>query len=121
MENKEKVSSLTSNDNSNEPAPVFICSNCSLKQSYDYKGCNPPFAKNICTIDESYIMKDPFSPSNKNEFLILGADCSICKKSVCVATNCSIFFKNTFCKKCAIKQKDLYPERLQKIIEHVFK
>lgn len=34
-------------------------------------------------LEESYVMKDPFSP-DRDRFLVLGARCSICGKLACV-------------------------------------
>lgn len=34
-------------------------------------------------LEESYIMKDPFS-SDKAKFLVLGSQCSVCGRLVCV-------------------------------------
>nr|CAD7440784.1 unnamed protein product [Timema bartmani] len=58
----------------------FVCSTCGLTEHYTYKGKQPPFCKKISFIDDSYVMKDPFSPPNKNQFLLLGSDCHLCNK-----------------------------------------
>nr|CAD7586236.1 unnamed protein product [Timema genevievae] len=60
----------------------FVCSTCGLTEHYTYKGKQPPFCKKISFIDDSYVMKDPFSPPNKNQFLLLGSDCHLCNKQL---------------------------------------
>ncbi|KAJ9589937.1 hypothetical protein L9F63_016921, partial [Diploptera punctata] len=57
---------------------VFKCSKCGLEEHYMYKGKKPPFAKKIVLLEESYVIKDPFSPPNEKQFLLLGSDCRVC-------------------------------------------
>ncbi|KDR08158.1 Putative transferase C1orf69-like protein, mitochondrial, partial [Zootermopsis nevadensis] len=62
---------------------IFTCVRCGLKEHYFYKGKKPPFTKKISFREDSYVMKDPFSPPNKNQLLLLGSDCSLCNIPVC--------------------------------------
>ena len=77
----------------------FSCAYCPLEEHYDYKGAKPPFARQIHFSEDSYIMRDPMSLPNRGEVLVLGADCNICKKTVCLA--CSLFYAKRFCSQCA--------------------
>nr|XP_055230333.1 cysteine-rich DPF motif domain-containing protein 1 isoform X2 [Gorilla gorilla gorilla] len=43
---------------------------------------SPP-APSRCLLEESYVMKDPFT-SDKDRFLVLGSCCSLCSRLVCV-------------------------------------
>nr|CAD7433507.1 unnamed protein product [Timema monikensis] len=91
----------------------FVCSTCGLTEHYTYKGKQPPFCKKISFIDDSYIMKDPFSPPNKNQFLLLGSDCHLCNKQVCQSQNCSLFYSKRFCQTCAADNIGYFPVQIQ--------
>lgn len=94
-----------------EPIPKinFSCDFCPLNEWCEFKGTNPPFARQIRFAEECYVMKDPFSPApgphsnktNSEYVLVLGADCALCHRSVCKAAECSIFYGKTFCLTCA--------------------
>lgn len=90
---------------------ILKCCYCHLEERYDYKGSKSLFAKHLSFTEDCYIMKDPFNPSNRGEILVLGADCSICEKSVC--TECSLFYINRFCKGCALKNIQHFPQKLK--------
>lgn len=92
---------------------VFRCTSCDLSENYDYKGRKPPFSKLINLTYESYVMKDPFSPPNKGQFLILGSDCSECHKPFCQASSCSFFYRRFYCIPCAQKNVQQFPSQLQ--------
>ncbi|KAK3518122.1 hypothetical protein QTP70_033217 [Hemibagrus guttatus] len=63
-------------------------------------------------LEDCYGMRDPFTP-NKDKFLILGSKCSLCKKTVCVGTDCSIFYTKRFCLPCVRKNLEQFPEQIQ--------
>lgn len=98
---------------------TFTCSFCYLKERYDYKGTKPPFARQLIYLEECYIMKDPFSLPNKGEVLVLGADCNICKRIVCLG--CSIFYTQRFCLKCAFNNIQKLPFQLHSKINNLMK
>lgn len=87
----------------------FKCSQCGLFEEAHYKGTNPPFSRKIELKYPSYIMKDPFSPPGKGEILILGADCVMCNKTVCISKQCSIFYFKTYCVECVQNSLDKFP------------
>lgn len=89
---------------------TFKCTYCPLEEHYDFKGGKPPFARQIKFSEDCYIMKDPMSLPNRGEVLVLGADCGLCKKSVCLG--CSIFYTKRFCPKCATDCKSNLPVQL---------
>ena len=68
-----------------EPRPLgtFECQLCALSAPYSYVGQKPPDTQAVVLLEESYIMKDPFS-SDKARFLVLGSRCSVCSRLVCV-------------------------------------
>ncbi|XP_073644162.1 cysteine-rich DPF motif domain-containing protein 1 isoform X6 [Tursiops truncatus] len=65
------------------PLGVFECQLCALTAPYSYVGQQPPGAQSVALLEESYVMRDPFTP-NKDRFLILGSRCSVCGRLVCV-------------------------------------
>lgn len=91
---------------------IFTCIRCGLQERYFYKGKHPPFAK-ILFREDSYVMKDPFSPPNKNQLLLLGSDCSLCNMPVCQSPDCSIFYTKRFCRTCADENLKHFPSEVQ--------
>lgn len=89
---------------------VFACSFCTLRERYDYKGARPPFAQQLVYSEECYVMKDPFGPPNRGEVLVLGGDCDVCKRAVCLG--CSVFYARRFCSSCATANLPDLPAQL---------
>lgn len=96
-----------------EEGGIFTCTKCGLQERYFYKGRNPPSNKKIVFLEDCYVMKDPFSPPNKNQFLLLGSECSLCNKAVCQSPNCSIFYTRRFCRSCAEENMEHFPAAVQ--------
>uniref|UniRef100_A0A2K5P988 Cysteine-rich DPF motif domain-containing protein 1 n=1 Tax=Cebus imitator TaxID=2715852 RepID=A0A2K5P988_CEBIM len=65
------------------PLGVFECELCALTAPYSYVGQKPPNTQSMVLLEESYVMKDPFT-SDKGRFLVLGSHCSLCSRLVCV-------------------------------------
>ncbi|EPY87023.1 hypothetical protein CB1_000279021 [Camelus ferus] len=65
------------------PLGVFECQLCSLTAPYSYVGQQPPDTQSVVLLEESYVMRDPFT-ADKGRFLILGSRCSLCGRLVCV-------------------------------------
>ncbi|XP_023077509.1 cysteine-rich DPF motif domain-containing protein 1 isoform X1 [Piliocolobus tephrosceles] len=65
------------------PLGVFECELCALTAPYSYVGQEPPNTQSMVLLEESYVMKDPFT-SHKDRFLVLGSRCSLCSRLVCV-------------------------------------
>ena len=93
----------------------FECGVCGLCEMCQYYGSSPPFVrKGLEFTEPCYVMLDPFSPYNPKKasnFLVLGAECSACRATVCV--DCSIFFTKTFCVECAQFNINEFPPDLQ--------
>lgn len=47
--------------------------------------CVSDFLSFVRLLEECFVTKDPFSP-DREKFLILGSECSLCKKRVCVGS-----------------------------------
>uniref|UniRef100_A0A3B5JWM7 Cysteine-rich DPF motif domain-containing protein 1 n=1 Tax=Takifugu rubripes TaxID=31033 RepID=A0A3B5JWM7_TAKRU len=62
---------------------IFSCQLCDLRSPYSYYGQKPPNTRAIVLLEECFVTKDPFSP-DREKFLILGSECSLCRKRVCV-------------------------------------
>uniref|UniRef100_A0A8C5VCA0 Cysteine-rich DPF motif domain-containing protein 1 n=1 Tax=Microcebus murinus TaxID=30608 RepID=A0A8C5VCA0_MICMU len=65
------------------PLGMFECELCALTAPYSYVGQKPPNTQSVVLLEESYVMKDPFT-SDKDRFLVLGSRCSLCSRLVCV-------------------------------------
>uniref|UniRef100_A0A336LM46 Cysteine-rich DPF motif domain-containing protein 1 n=1 Tax=Culicoides sonorensis TaxID=179676 RepID=A0A336LM46_CULSO len=122
LQDTETKPSTSKRDEKEEPELIkFKCDSCSLQEMAHYKGKNPYFVKNICFTEDCYVMKDPFSPppapdtkkSFTEYFLVLGAHCSKCDKSVCRGNECSFFYGQTYCLNCAQSQIKNFPLEIQ--------
>ncbi|XP_075298605.1 cysteine-rich DPF motif domain-containing protein 1 isoform X2 [Opisthocomus hoazin] len=91
-----------------QPTGEFTCQLCGLTAPYTYYGQKPPNTCSVVILEESYVMKDPFSP-DKDKFLILGSHCSLCSRSVCVGTECSLFYSKRFCLPCVNENLEAFP------------
>jgi hypothetical protein len=97
----------------------FLCTECRMSELVHYYGKKPPFAKNVEFLEDSFIMKDPFSaPPTRNGkrsfteyFLVIGSRCSICDADFC--KDCSIFYSKTFCIRCAHDHVSQFPVEIQ--------
>lgn len=97
----------------------FLCSSCDLHEKCHYFGRTPPFANQIEFFEDCYVMKDPFSKqptkliSRSDYFLVLGSECSSCKKVVCKDIECSIYYKLSYCLTCAKENIKQFPIEVQ--------
>ncbi|XP_053574989.1 cysteine-rich DPF motif domain-containing protein 1 [Bombina bombina] len=103
-------------DESLQPKGIFECQLCRLSVPYTYFGQKPPNTHSLVLLEESFIMKDPFSP-DKDAFLILGSPCSLCNRVVCVGTECSLFYAKRFCLPCVLKNKDGFPPEIRQDLD----
>ncbi|KAI4467096.1 cysteine-rich pdf motif domain-containing protein 1 [Holotrichia oblita] len=99
--------------------PSFQCAICQLNEKYDYFGMNPPYMRHYLLLEDSYTIEDPFLPPKQGEFIILGANCIKCRKSVCKDQECSIYFDGTICLKCAKDCMSIFPTALQDKINKI--
>jgi hypothetical protein len=104
-----------------EPEKIqFRCSGCSMVELVNYFGKKPPFTRNIELLEDSFVMKDPFTaPPNKHNqkrsfteyFIVIGCNCTICQSPVC--KDCSVFYSKTFCYECAQSKIHQFPLEVQ--------
>ncbi|XP_016077702.1 PREDICTED: cysteine-rich DPF motif domain-containing protein 1 isoform X2 [Miniopterus natalensis] len=93
------------------PLGVFECQLCALTAPYSYVGQKPPNTQSVILLEESYVMKDPFTP-DKDRFLILGSRCSICSR-----LECSLFYSKRFCLPCVQENVHAFPQEIQQDLE----
>lgn len=106
-------------ENVEQPKIDFTCSSCKMSEKVDYFGKAPPFTKNIEFLEDSYVMRDPFTaPPSRNGtrsfteyFIVLGSHCRMCSLVVC--KDCSVFYSNTFCLICANSEISQFPLEIQ--------
>ncbi|KAL2775461.1 cysteine-rich DPF motif domain-containing protein 1 [Daubentonia madagascariensis] len=98
------------------PLGVFECELCALTAPYSYVGQKPPNTHSVVLLEESYVMKDPFT-SGKDRFLILGSCCSLCSRLVCVGPECSLFYSKRFCLPCVQKNIGAFPQEIRQDLE----
>ncbi|EUB58956.1 hypothetical protein EGR_06175 [Echinococcus granulosus] len=93
---------------------VFKCSKCQFSVKFDDKGSRPRYLKpDIVLLEDGYIMRDPFVDGGSGG-IIIGADCCVCDESVCVSPECSFFYAKRYCRDCATKNLDHFPEEIHK-------
>ncbi|XP_056877784.1 cysteine-rich DPF motif domain-containing protein 1 [Takifugu flavidus] len=97
---------------SETPQNIFSCQLCDLRSPYSYYGQKPPNTRAIVLLEECFVTKDPFSP-DREKFLILGSECSLCRKRVCVGSDCSLFYTKRFCMECVNKHLNQFPHQIQ--------
>ncbi|KAM8820503.1 CDPF1 protein, partial [Eudromia elegans] len=95
-----------------QPKGEFKCELCGLTAPYTYYGQKPPNTRSVVLLEESYVMKDPFTP-DKDSFLILGSQCGLCSRLVCVGTECSLFYSKRFCLPCVNENLKAFPLEIQ--------
>ncbi|XP_069909154.1 cysteine-rich DPF motif domain-containing protein 1 [Oryctolagus cuniculus] len=95
---------------------VFECQLCALTAPYSYVGQKPPNTQSVVLLEESYVMKDPFS-SDKATFLVLGSRCSLCSRLVCVGPECSLFYAKRFCLPCVRQHLSAFPQEIRQDVE----
>ncbi|XP_059537346.1 cysteine-rich DPF motif domain-containing protein 1 isoform X2 [Myotis daubentonii] len=93
------------------PLGVFECQLCALAAPYSYVGQKPPDTQSVVLLEESYVMKDPFTP-DKDRFLILGSRCSVCGR-----LECSLFYSKRFCLPCVQKNLQAFPQEIRQDLE----
>lgn len=112
---KENIKQEQNNETETAKKPVqyFQCSTCPLKEKFDYFGNHPPKMKQFKLTENCYVMVDPFVPPNRGEYLILGAHCIKCNRTVCRDASCSFYFGGTYCVKCAKENGKVFPKVVQ--------
>lgn len=88
------------------------CSECILSYPYDYFGRRPPFAPDFTFLEESFLIKDPFSDLMANSVLCVGGVCGLCEQIVCSSQRCSLFYSVRICGKCVRGNIDNVKEKL---------
>ncbi|XP_077166188.1 cysteine-rich DPF motif domain-containing protein 1 [Paroedura picta] len=94
---------------------TFECELCGLRVPYSYYGQKPPNGYSVTLLEDSYVMRDPFTP-DKDKFLVLGSECIWCRKRVCAGTDCSLFYKNRFCLPCANSHSEEFPWEIRQAL-----
>ena len=63
------------------------------------------------------VVEEEMPTPGKGEVLILGADCAICGRTVCISKECSIFYLKMYCLQCVQNSIDIFPIELTKKIK----
>lgn len=118
---------------------VFQCSLCPFYATYDRydtkyidesippsvsatsssKNKKEPSIK-VDLIEKVYLLRDPFvAVKDKDKLhptkissLIIGSTCSVCSRTVCLHSDCSLFYTRRFCLKCVAKYRDEFPREI---------
>ncbi|XP_058057998.1 cysteine-rich DPF motif domain-containing protein 1 [Anopheles bellator] len=122
-------SNATSSAATDVASIAFRCGLCDLSEQCDYHGRRPPFAGKLIELaEECYVMRDPFAPPPHavpdkppcEYFLVLGADCHLCRQPVCKAPDCSFFYGATFCRRCCHERIQDFPLEVRSKIKKQF-
>ncbi|XP_076007805.1 cysteine-rich DPF motif domain-containing protein 1 [Genypterus blacodes] len=100
-------------ESTNEPPQkTFTCRSCGLSSPFTYYGQKPPNTRAIVLLEECFVTRDPFNP-DREKFLVLGSNCSLCSVPVCVGSDCSLFYTKRFCVQCVNKHLEQFPSQIQ--------
>ncbi|KAH7729433.1 Cysteine-rich domain containing protein [Aphelenchoides avenae] len=96
---------------------TFQCSVCQLgPERCEFGELQPSKARYK---EQVYYMKDPFVAPDIHkkdyqvqDFLIVGSNCALCQKHVCIDEECSFFYRQTYCVPCAKREKHMFPSKL---------
>ena len=91
----------------------FSCFKCGIQEICHYFGRKPPFvAKQIEFTEDTYVMRDPFTPreTGRAHFLQIGGNCGKCARTVCV--DCSTFYSKRFCNDCCAEYLSEFPPEI---------
>lgn len=101
-ENSEKHDTIS--PSTTEPSAArFACYRCGFSGCYDNRGRLPAFCRSVhCVESSAYVVYDPLVAVKRDRRpVLLGADCSACRRPVCCSSECSVFYVRTFCVECA--------------------
>jgi len=98
----------TSSSSSSEQ--IFKCSRCDFSVKYDYFGRSPPFCRSLGTLEEVYIMRDPFTDDKR--VIVLGSHCTACNDIVCSSQECSLYYMRRFCLQCVGTNQNEFPSQI---------
>ena len=111
----------------------FTCAQCQFTAIYEYFGKTPKYSPRLMSVyisnpsptftdeafsflEDTYTVRDPFSPPDDIQRCIgLGSHCAVCNRTVCISTNCSLFYTRRFCRDCFLAHKAIFPEQLQQV------
>ncbi|GAB1607456.1 hypothetical protein Ahia01_001029100 [Argonauta hians] len=99
----------------------FTCQVCKFSANYQFFGAKPPKCESVILKEESYILKDHFSSSEEQSFIVLGSHCARCKVVVCVDSKCSFYYEKRFCSKCCLQYISEFPTEIQQEIRKKMK
>uniref|UniRef100_A0A1I7UFT1 Cysteine-rich DPF motif domain-containing protein 1 n=1 Tax=Caenorhabditis tropicalis TaxID=1561998 RepID=A0A1I7UFT1_9PELO len=113
----EKSSEKPGDEQMIDPFIDFECHICKMKEKClfgELKVADGSYDSPV------YFMRDPFKPPSRDrikkpfldEFLILGAPCSVCSQPVCMSDGCSLFFGANFCAPCVSRERRRFPSQL---------
>ena len=111
-ESKENIKGVDKTKNF-DPEIKFSCFKCGLQETCHYFGRNPPFvAKQIQFTEDTFVMRDPFTPreTGRAHFLQIGGNCGKCGRTVCV--ECSTFYSKRFCNECCAQYLSEFPPEI---------
>lgn len=114
-----KQESKAENEPAKPPKQYFQCSTCSLREKFDHFTTRPPKMKHFEFTENCYVMVDPFVPPNRGEYLVLGAHCVKCNRTVCRDSSCSFYFGGTYCVKCAKECARTFPKAVQEKLNRI--
>jgi hypothetical protein len=90
----------------------ITCSVCQASYPYDYFGRRPPFAPSFTFLEDSFLLKDPFSDAIANAVVCVGSRCGACWTTVCASPGCSIFYSVRMCAVCVNDEPHRLCEKL---------
>lgn len=104
---------ITKTEEEENKKTYFECSSCVFRTIYEYFGREPPKFKGYKLLENAYVIENPFIPPKQNNFIVIGAHCVKCEKTVCKDDSCSFYYVGTYCLECAKKEASKFPSVVQ--------
>jgi hypothetical protein len=107
-----------------DPVTAFRCSICTF--SVDACKFGTLHFDKVEYTHPVYYMRDPFEPPDVHkhpasytidDFVMLGAHCYICEQPSCADEECSLVYRQWYCRRCAERERHSFPRELVQSLE----
>lgn len=88
----------------------FVCSVCGVREKYHVE-CDGIKRLGLRFLEKVYFVKDG-SGEDLGGFAV-GSHCSLCRRAVCHASDCSVFYAKRFCKPCFRQTSLQFPPQIR--------
>lgn len=88
----------------------FVCSVCGMREKYHVE-CDAIKRFGLRFLEKVFFVKDG-AGEDLGGFAV-GSHCSVCRRAVCHASDCSVFYAKRFCKACFLQHSLQFPPQMR--------